>query len=103
MLVCKSVYVWAHDLSINAGEDRTNIPVEFEFSLMNSYIGKMKKNTLEAVCDQSVNVTMEETCVEFYFRIILADENCSKVKKYIKVANMSDCLDELRISLRAAL
>ena len=37
MLVCKSVYVWAHDLSINAGEDRTNIPVEFEFSLMNSY------------------------------------------------------------------
>jgi len=34
----------------------------------------MKKNTLEAVCE-SENVSMEKTCVEFYFRI-LADESC---------------------------
>jgi len=41
---------------------------------MNSYIGKVKKNTLEAVCE-SMNVSTEETCVEFCFRI-LVNENC---------------------------
>jgi len=37
---------------------------------------------------------MEETCVQC-FDTILADEDCEEA--YIKVPNMSDCFDLLRI------
>ena len=56
----------------------TNAPIERVFSLMNSYWSDQKsrlsEETLEAV--MIVKVNMEETCVEFYDRImrILADK-----------------------------
>ena len=54
----------------------TNAPVERAFSLMNSYWSdeksQLSEETLEAV--MRVKVNMEETCVEFYNRI-LTDNN----------------------------
>ena len=53
----------------------TNAPVERVFSLMNSYWSdeksRLSEDTLEAV--MTVKVNMEETCVEFYDRL-LADK-----------------------------
>ena len=55
----------------------TNAPVERVFSLMNAYWSHQKsllsEETIEAVI--IVKVNMEESCVEFYDRI-LVDKNC---------------------------
>ena len=70
----------------------TNAPVERVFSLMNSYWSDQKsllsEETLEAV--MIVKVNMEETCVEFYDRILADKKRLRSIPSRLQAPNMSD-------------